>query len=92
VLFIDDVVSAFIKAGVCSSENDPIIHITSGKEGEWEKGMNIILDKECDPSRKIKGKLLNKKAVELLSFQTKTTIEEGISVQRNHIKLLLGKM
>ncbi|MBM7659773.1 UDP-glucose 4-epimerase [Bacillus mesophilus] len=80
LLYVGDAVQALLNAKSCSTRNE-LIHITSGKEGEWEKGLSHILNKTVN--RRNKNLVLtNDKAKELLGFTPRVSIEEGIVNQR----------
>jgi UDP-glucose 4-epimerase len=87
VLFVEDVVNAMILAGGSSYKNE-VIHVTSGKEGEWLKGLNLIIGNTAYETRPKKLTLSNQKLIQLLSCHPKITIDIGISKQRSHLNRL----
>jgi UDP-glucose 4-epimerase len=90
VLFVDDAVSALQLIG--SLEELPkTIHITSGKENEWHKGMSYLLNRDVTPNSS-QVVFLNDFAKSLLSFSPSTSIEEGLQLQRKHLKIRLENL
>ncbi|KAA0546499.1 NAD(P)-dependent oxidoreductase [Bacillus sp. BGMRC 2118] len=89
ILYIDDVIEAIIRTQTITEEKE-IIHITSGRSGEWSKGLELI-----EPDYHLQKKapyatLSTKKARELLSFKPMVNIEDGIEYQRTHLKTKLN--
>jgi UDP-glucose 4-epimerase len=89
VIFIDDAITACIKAAVSPHVHE-VVHVTSGRIGEWEKGMEIISNKKRN-NRTIDYKFSNQKAEELLTFTPNILLEDGLSKQRNHIRLRIER-
>ncbi|WP_346726746.1 NAD-dependent epimerase/dehydratase family protein [Bacillus suaedaesalsae] len=85
ILYIDDVIEALIRAKSIQASKE-IIHITSGRIGEWRKGLDLIDTKLHIEKSMSKAKLSNKKATNILSFKPMVNIQEGIEHQRNHVK------
>ncbi|MFD1735295.1 NAD-dependent epimerase/dehydratase family protein [Bacillus salitolerans] len=84
VLFIEDVIHALIKAGSIK-QTPPILHISSGKEGQWVKAMNYLLKKRMN--KEVAPTLfLNNLAAKVLTFEPQYTVEEGLERQRQHVK------
>jgi UDP-glucose 4-epimerase len=89
VLFIEDAITAYIKAATSPHVHE-VVHVTSGQIGEWEKGMEIILNKKRK-DRSINYKFSNEKAEELLTFRPSVLLEEGLNKQSNHIRQSIGR-
>ncbi|WP_456275883.1 NAD-dependent epimerase/dehydratase family protein [Bacillus sp. AK128] len=80
VLYISDAVEAFVKGSKAQIQNETI-HVTSGKKGDWEKGLSLINNKEFEQSKK-SITFDHSKAKNLLDFTPQVLIEEGIERQR----------
>lgn len=89
ILYVEDAADALIKAAL-SRYDQEIVHITSDKVGEWEKGMSMIINQNRE-TKTINYQLSNQKARELLSFTPTISLEEGLRKQRKHNQLRLGK-
>jgi UDP-glucose 4-epimerase len=88
LLYVGDAVQALLNAESCSTRNE-LFHITTGKKGEWEKGISHILNKKID-CRNNTLCLTNKKAKELLGFTPTVGIEEGIVNQKKTNYIING--
>lgn len=80
VLYIDDATDALVKAGVSEMRSE-IIHITTGKTGEWERGIAYINGDKAKKNEERGIVLSNNKAGKVLSFSPATSIEHGITKQ-----------
>ncbi|GAF64000.1 NAD-dependent epimerase/dehydratase family protein [Alkalihalobacillus trypoxylicola] len=84
VLFIDDLIEALMLA-IQTPHVKEIFHIATGKRDEWYAGIQLLTD-EPDKlrERSIVSTLSIEKAKTLLQFEAKTTIEEGLEIQKQH--------
>ncbi|MBP3949564.1 NAD-dependent epimerase/dehydratase family protein [Bacillus suaedae] len=86
LLFVDDCVEGLVLAGQ-STEKDDIIHLASGNENEWYNAVKLL---DCQhfflKAEYIQAHLTSDKAFNKLQFQARTSIEDGLAKQREHMK------
>ncbi|TWI57218.1 NAD-dependent epimerase/dehydratase family protein [Halalkalibacter nanhaiisediminis] len=85
ILYVDDVVEAFLLAASTMKTNE-VFHLTSCLDGAWFEGLQLLgVDPELYKKRCLKTTLLAEKSENLLGFQAKTTLKEGLAKQREHV-------
>ncbi|ARK31499.1 NAD-dependent epimerase/dehydratase family protein [Halalkalibacter krulwichiae] len=84
VLFVEDCVESFYLAGKKKVENE-IFQLASGIEDAWFKGLEVLGQKELFPKNPIKTVLLGNKALDILGFNAKVSLEKGLAKQREHV-------
>ncbi|WP_100404880.1 NAD-dependent epimerase/dehydratase family protein [Bacillus solitudinis] len=86
VVYVDDVIDAFILSATSTLENE-IIQISSGQSNEWYTAIEEIIGKTNRFTvKKVKATLSSEKANLMLGFQAKTTLKQGVAKQRQHMK------
>lgn len=88
-LYVKDVCEGLVRVAE-RKESSETFNLSSGREGEWQKGVEWLLgDKvEIRKDSSMKCTVSNKKCVNKLSFTNLTPIEKGLEEQRNHLKKL----
>lgn len=84
VLFVEDCVEGFYLAGIKNVENE-IIQLTSGEEGLWYKGLELLGFKGKINQNPFKTSLVPDKASNILGFKPVTTLEKGLAKQKEHM-------
>ncbi|MFC0557710.1 NAD-dependent epimerase/dehydratase family protein [Halalkalibacter alkalisediminis] len=83
-LYVEDCVEAFYLAGVKKVENE-IIQLASGEEDTWYKGLELLEFKGEIKKNPIKTSMVPDKALNLLGFKPKVTLEKGLAKQKEHV-------
>ncbi|WP_088103545.1 NAD-dependent epimerase/dehydratase family protein [Halalkalibacter urbisdiaboli] len=83
LVYVEDVVDAFILAATTDKKNE-IIQIASGDSEAWFKAVNKLGCHKFE-KREPAATLSTEKAASVLGFKTKTTIDEGLAKQRQHM-------
>lgn len=86
VLYVDDVVDAFLLAATTKSINE-IYQLSSNNKGEWFTGMKLLEKNDCINEKETMF-LSGEKAERVLQFRAKTPLEEGLKKQKEHIQSL----
>ncbi|WP_171016745.1 NAD-dependent epimerase/dehydratase family protein [Pseudalkalibacillus caeni] len=90
IIYVDDVVDAFINASKISVKKE-IINLTSGKEGEWHKGKEWITGERInlreDPFFNVR--ISTDHASKILGFKPSVAIEQGVEKQKAHIEKMM---
>ncbi|NEU29693.1 NAD(P)-dependent oxidoreductase [bacterium LRH843] len=85
VLFVEDVVDAFLLAATTKKVNE-VFHLSTGSEGAWYEGIGLLAQEELPFMRSpIKASLSNEKSEKLLGFRAKTNLKEGLAKQSEHM-------
>ncbi|WP_096199005.1 NAD-dependent epimerase/dehydratase family protein [Bacillus sp. FJAT-45350] len=87
VVYISDVVDAFLLAGTTKETNETY-NITSRKKHQWHKGKQILTNFDYKPSinERLESSLSGEKAKERLGFVPKVSLEEGLKNQEEHMR------
>lgn len=83
VIYVSDAVNALYKAAITSVDGE-VIHVTSGQTEEWQKAMELLLNKKQNKREK-EIILSNEKAKKVLEFVPSVSIEDGIRLQKQHL-------
>ena len=83
-LFVEDCVEAFYLAGIKKVKNE-IIHLASGEEDSWYKALELLEFKGEIKKNPIKTSMVPDKALNLLGFKPKVTLEKGLAKQKEHV-------
>ncbi len=86
ILYIDDILDTLIEAGKKADCKNEIFNLGSGKPNEWFRGQAIITnDVRCLPNdKRLQVSINNEKVATNLGFKVLTTLENGISTQKEH--------
>lgn len=86
LLYVTDVAQAFYKAGTTKKAKG-IFNLSSGEIGEWYRAKSILLDEPHKVASSPQQVFIsNKKAANKLQFKKRTSIEQGLKRQEEHVK------
>ncbi|WP_227936803.1 NAD-dependent epimerase/dehydratase family protein [Alkalihalobacillus deserti] len=83
-LYVEDCVEAFYLAGIKNVSNE-IIQLTSGQEDAWYKGLELLDYEGTIKKNPIKTAMAPDKALDILGFKPKFTLEKGLAKQKEHV-------
>ena len=88
VLYIDDILDTLIKSGIKKDCKNTIYNLSTSKTNEWFRGFEMITkDRSVYPrDEKIQVAISNEKVVSELGFKVRTSLENGLKAQMNHIE------
>lgn len=88
-LFVKDVCKGLLSTAE-RKEKSETINLSSGREGEWRKGVEWLIGDEVEirEDSALHCTVSNKECVRKLSFTNLTPIEKGLEEQQNHLEWL----
>ncbi|MET3506785.1 NAD-dependent epimerase/dehydratase family protein [Halalkalibacter oceani] len=85
VLYVDDVVDAFMLAGKTKHVNE-VYQLSSGKANQWVRGVeHVAPDHPLTASPRFETSLSAEKSKDMLGFEAKVSLQEGLAKQREHM-------
>ncbi|GAE25261.1 UDP-glucose 4-epimerase [Halalkalibacter wakoensis JCM 9140] len=85
VLYVNDCIEAFRLAATCKCTNETF-HLSSGQEGAWYEGLKLLGYEGKIKPNGFKTTLSSSKSFDKLGFTPKTSLQEGLAKQLEHVK------
>ncbi|MBN8207211.1 NAD(P)-dependent oxidoreductase [Bacillus sp. NTK071] len=87
-LYVEDVCQAMYQTAM-RKEGSETINLSSGREGEWQNGVEWCIGEQLDRKKNLRCAISNKDCASKLRFTNLTPIHKGLERQRDHVEKMM---
>ncbi|MCA1031048.1 NAD(P)-dependent oxidoreductase [Bacillus timonensis] len=85
LVYVDDAVEAIVNVSFLE-DSEQVLHLTSGKKGEWQRGVELLNEEFGKNFSRSSYSISNTKLTKLIPSLSSTSLVEGLAKQKKYIE------